>query len=40
MLSGCSTALITPFTPDKRLDEAGLEKLIAFQVDQGIDGVA
>lgn len=39
MLSGCSTALITPFTPDKRLDEAGLEKLIAFQVDQGIDGV-
>jgi len=39
MFSGCSTALITPFFPDKHLDEAGLEKLIAFQVAQGINGV-
>ena len=40
MKSGCYTALATPFTPDgSRIDETGLEKLIAFQVENGISGV-
>ena len=39
MFSGCSTALITPFAPDKALDRAGLEELVAFQIAEGIDGV-
>ena len=39
MLKGAYTALITPFTADQKVDEAGLEKLVAFQVDQGISGV-
>jgi 4-hydroxy-tetrahydrodipicolinate synthase len=40
MKSGCYTALATPFTPDgSRLDESGLEKLTAFQVENGITGV-
>lgn len=40
MKSGCYTALATPFTPDgSRIDESGLEKLTAFQVENGITGV-
>jgi 4-hydroxy-tetrahydrodipicolinate synthase len=39
MLKGCYTALITPFTSDMKIDQAGLEKLVAFQVDQGVSGV-
>jgi 4-hydroxy-tetrahydrodipicolinate synthase len=39
MFSGCYTALITPFAADMKIDQAGLEKLVAFQVDQGVSGV-
>mgnify|MGYP006097655135 CR=1 FL=1 len=39
MLKGCYTALITPFTRDLKVDQGGLEKLVAFQVDQGVSGV-
>lgn len=39
MFKGCYTALITPFDADGRVDEAGLEKLVAFQVEQGVSGV-
>ena len=39
MLSGCFTALVTPFTRDQQLDQQGLERLIEFQVANGINGV-
>jgi 4-hydroxy-tetrahydrodipicolinate synthase len=39
MFSGCYTALITPLNAEKGVDEAGLEKLISFQVSQGVSGV-
>ena len=39
MFSGCYTALITPFAPDLKIDDAGLEKLMAFQVSEGVSGV-
>ncbi len=38
MLSGCYTALITPFTDDG-VDEEGLEKLIEFQMANGVAGI-
>jgi 4-hydroxy-tetrahydrodipicolinate synthase len=38
-LHGAMTALVTPFTPDGRLDEPALRALVAWQVEQGIDGV-
>ena len=40
MLKGCFTALVTPFTNDQKLDQGSLEKLIEFQVTNGISGVA
>lgn len=39
MLKGCFTALVTPFTNDRKLDQRALEKLIEFQVTNGISGV-
>ena len=39
MFKGCYTALITPFDSEGRVDEAGLEKLVAFQVSEGVSGV-
>jgi 4-hydroxy-tetrahydrodipicolinate synthase len=39
MLSGCHTALITPLTADQALDQEGLEKLVEFQIAEGIDGI-
>jgi len=39
MLKGCFTALVTPFTNDHKLDQGSLEKLIEFQVTNGISGV-
>lgn len=40
MNPGCYTALATPFTPDgAALDQEGLEKLVAFQIDSGITGI-
>ncbi|RTZ99492.1 MAG: 4-hydroxy-tetrahydrodipicolinate synthase [Deltaproteobacteria bacterium] len=38
MLSGCFTALITPFKNDA-VDEEGLSQLVTFQIDNGIDGI-
>jgi 4-hydroxy-tetrahydrodipicolinate synthase len=35
-LSGCGTALVTPFKQDGSLDEAALRSLVAWQVDSGI----
>jgi 4-hydroxy-tetrahydrodipicolinate synthase len=34
---GCGTALVTPFTPDGRLDEATLRALVERQINGGID---
>lgn len=39
LFSGCYTALVTPLDPNKGVDEAGLEKLVQFQVSQGVSGV-
>lgn len=39
MLDGAIAALITPFTPDDRIDEAGLRSNIDFLVKGGISGV-
>ncbi len=36
-LRGCGTALVTPFTADGRVDEPALKRLVAFQIDHGID---
>jgi 4-hydroxy-tetrahydrodipicolinate synthase len=38
-LRGAITALVTPFLPNGRLDEPALRALVAWQVEQGIDGV-
>ena len=37
MFTGCGTALVTPFRRDGSLDEATLRKLIARQIDAGVD---
>jgi 4-hydroxy-tetrahydrodipicolinate synthase len=40
MKSGCYTALVTPFTSDGgRVDQEGLQKLIAFQIENEITGI-
>ncbi|MDE2888347.1 MAG: 4-hydroxy-tetrahydrodipicolinate synthase [Gemmatimonadota bacterium] len=39
LFSGCYTALVTPLDPNKGVDEPGLEKLVQFQVSQGVSGV-
>ncbi len=36
-LRGCGTALVTPFKSDGAIDEAALRKLVAWQVESGID---
>ena len=36
-LSGCGTALVTPFRGDGSLDEETLSKLVEWQIDSGID---
>lgn len=38
MIKGCFTALITPFADDD-LDYEGLEKLVDFQIENGITGI-
>jgi 4-hydroxy-tetrahydrodipicolinate synthase len=37
MLTGCGTAMVTPFHKDGSLDEKTLRKLVRRQIDQGID---
>ena len=39
LLRGAFTALVTPFTPDGTLDEAGFRRLVRWQVLAGIDGL-
>jgi 4-hydroxy-tetrahydrodipicolinate synthase len=40
MKPGCYTALVTPFTQDgNQIDRQGLEKLAAFQIENGITGI-
>ena len=39
LFTGCATALVTPFLPDGTLDEAALRRLIALQLDAGIDAL-
>lgn len=36
-LHGCGTALVTPFTTDGKLDEKGVQRLVDFQISEGID---
>lgn len=36
-LGGCGTALVTPFAPDGSVDVEALRKLVAWQVEEGID---
>lgn len=35
-LRGCATALVTPFTSDGAVDEAALERLIDYQINNGV----
>ncbi len=37
MFTGCGTALVTPFKPDRSLDEATLRSLVRRQIEAGID---
>lgn len=39
MFEGCATAIITPFTKDRRIDEVGLRKLVDFQEEGGVDAI-
>jgi 4-hydroxy-tetrahydrodipicolinate synthase len=36
-LSGCGTALVTPFKSDLSIDKSALERLVQFQIAEGID---
>jgi 4-hydroxy-tetrahydrodipicolinate synthase len=36
-LQGCGTALVTPFTPDGRVDFPALRALVDWQIAEGID---
>jgi len=40
MFRGTSTALITPFTKDNRIDEESLRRLVDFQEENGVDAIA
>ncbi len=39
MMAGCYTALVTPFTEDNQIDYEGLDKLVDFQIQNGITGI-
>jgi 4-hydroxy-tetrahydrodipicolinate synthase len=36
-LSGCGTALVTPFNDDFSIDERALRRFVDFQISEGID---
>lgn len=36
-LRGCGTALVTPFTVDQQIDEAGLARVVNHQIEGGVD---
>lgn len=38
-LQGAMTALVTPFTSGGKIDRDALERLVAWQIDRGIDGL-
>lgn len=38
-LSGCWTALVTPFTADGSVDEAALRKFVEWQITEGVHGL-
>jgi 4-hydroxy-tetrahydrodipicolinate synthase len=37
--SGCYTALITPMTPDRKVNYDGLQRLVEFQTREGVSGI-
>ncbi len=39
MFSGCYTALITPMTPNHQVNYEGLQRLIEFQIKEGVSGI-
>lgn len=39
MFKGCYTALITPMKKDLKVDYEGLERLVDFQIDEGVSGI-
>lgn len=39
MIAGSIVALVTPMHPDGRLDKDALERLVAFHLDEGTDGI-
>lgn len=39
LLTGCHTALVTPFTADGAIDEPAFRKLIEWQITEGINGL-
>jgi len=39
MFSGCYTALITPMTPNHQVNYEGLQRLIEFQIREGVSGI-
>ncbi len=39
MFRGTSTAIITPFTKDNKVDEDGLRRLVEFQEENGVDTI-
>jgi 4-hydroxy-tetrahydrodipicolinate synthase len=40
MLEGVFTALVTPFTKDLKIDREALKKIVDFQINEGISGLA
>jgi 4-hydroxy-tetrahydrodipicolinate synthase len=36
-MTGCGTAIVTPFKPDGSIDETALRALVSWQIDSGID---
>jgi 4-hydroxy-tetrahydrodipicolinate synthase len=39
VFSGCYTALVTPFRGNREVDYEGLQRLVEFQVSQGVSGI-
>jgi 4-hydroxy-tetrahydrodipicolinate synthase len=39
IFSGCYTALVTPFRSNREVDYEGLQRLVEFQISQGVNGI-
>ena len=37
-ITGCITALVTPFQENGKIDVPALKKMVNFQIESGIDG--